>query len=132
MITAVDSCVLLDIAVNDARHGTKSSETFKMARRQGRIIVSECVVSEISPICGSRTEAFLDSLNVHFIPLSKPGALPAGEMFSKYLTRGGKRGRIVADFLIGAHTAKNADRLLTRDAGFLRDYFSSLEIWYPC
>lgn len=29
MITAVDSCVLLDIAVNDARHSAKSSEALK-------------------------------------------------------------------------------------------------------
>lgn len=79
MITAVDSCVLLDIAVNDARHSAKSSEALKKARKQGRVIVSECVVSEISPICGSQTEEFLDSLNIGFVPISKAGSLLAGK-----------------------------------------------------
>lgn len=32
---------------------------------------------------------------------------------------GGKRNRLMADFIIGAYTLRQADRLLTRDRGII-------------
>jgi hypothetical protein len=45
-----------------------------------------------------------------------------------YRKAGGKRDRILADFLIGAHALHEADRLLTRDRGFYRLHFANLVI----
>ena len=47
------------------------------------------------------------------------------------LHRGGKRGRVVPDFLIAAHAQQLADRLLARDRGYYRDYFKQLNLWEP-
>ena len=71
---------------------------------------------------------FLADWQVDFIPSSRESALLAGRNFARYLSRGGRQGRIVADFLIGAHAMLHADRLLARDRGYLRDYFSKLAV----
>ena len=47
------------------------------------------------------------------------------------LQRGGNRSRTVADFLIGAHAMMQCDALVTRDAGFYRDYFKGLKVIVP-
>ena len=44
---------------------------------------------------------------------------------------GGRRQRVVADFLIGAHAQLQAERLLTRDRGFYRAYFTGLCVLDP-
>ena len=77
-------------------------------------------------------EEFLSDWNLEFVPSSRASSLLAGEMFATYLRRRrGKSGRVVADFLIGAHAVVNADRLLARDRGYYRDYFTKLELLEP-
>ena len=57
--------------------------------------------------------------------------MAAGSAFGDYRRAGGARGRVIADFLIGAHASARADRLLTRDRGYYRRYFDGLEIIDP-
>ena len=64
-------------------------------------------------------------------PLSEAAAVMAARAWCRYRARGGRRTRIVSDFLIGAHALSAADRLLTCDRGFYRRYFAGLEVLDP-
>jgi predicted nucleic acid-binding protein len=55
---------------------------------------------------------FLSDWNLTFVPSSQSSAILAGEMFRTYLRRGGKRSRVVPDFLLAAHAQIHAQRLL--------------------
>jgi predicted nucleic acid-binding protein len=65
---------------------------------------------------------------IRVVPLTADHGFTAGLVHAAYRQAGGKRDRILADFLIGAHAQHEADRLLTRDRGFYRRYFSGLRI----
>jgi predicted nucleic acid-binding protein len=68
---------------------------------------------------------------VSFAGIDESAALAAGTAWAAHRRAGGTRSRVIADFLIGAHAAGAADRLLTRDRGFYRRYFESLEVLDP-
>ena len=133
MITAVDTNVLLDILSADRTFGPGSQRTLAQARGEGALIVGEVVLAELSSVYESSAAAgaVLDRLQIDFVPSTFDAAALAGEAWRAYRTRGGPRTRVVADFLVGAHAAMTADRLLTRDRGFYRGSFADLQILDP-
>jgi predicted nucleic acid-binding protein len=132
MITAVDSSVLLDVIFDDPVHSRGSTAAIHQARAEGTLVISECVVAEVGPaLANGRFQDFLSHWDIRFSPSTFESALLAAESFRRCLSRGGRRGRILADFLIGAHAQLHGDRLLARDRGFYRDYFGRLELWDP-
>jgi len=132
MITALDSSVLLDVITDSAMHAEASERCLRQAQAEGVLIISECVVAEIRPAFHDQDFGeFLTDWQLEFVPSSRDSAVLAGEHFARYLRRGGRGGRVLPDFLIGAHALLHADRLLARDRGYLRDYFSKLTLWQP-
>ncbi|MBN2444215.1 MAG: type II toxin-antitoxin system VapC family toxin [Spirochaetales bacterium] len=133
MITAVDSSIILDIIVDDTNFADVSESALRKAHNEGKLIICECVAAEIFPAFHSNNiyTEFLNDWQLDFIPSSLESAELAGGYYKVYLKRGGNVKRVVPDFLIGAHAMLNADRLLTRDRGYMRDYFSNLYIWDP-
>lgn len=130
MLTAVDTCVILDVLTNDPRHADASVAALQQARREGALILGETVLAEIVPaIPKGALHEFMADWQLAFQPSTQQVAELAGEKLRTYLTRGGKAGRVVADFLVGAHAEIHARRLLTRDRGYYRDYFKRLKIW---
>lgn len=73
----------------------------------------------------------MQRLGVGYSSTPLPAALAAGAAWGRYRDRGGRRQRMVADFLIGAHALGCAEQLLTRDRGFYRTYFPKLRVLDP-
>lgn len=132
MVTAVDSSVLLDVLTADPIHENASKTALARAGQLGRLILCETVIAEISPALSKEDlDLFLTECALDFIPHSLSSAKIAGEYFAQYLKRGGKRARVVPDFLIASHALVHADRLLARDRGYYRDYFEQLTLIEP-
>ncbi len=133
MITAVDTNVLVDIFKGDADFGTASADLFRRCLSEGAIIACEVVWAEAGAIFDRHAE-FLEAMEALAIGRSSiehDAALVASHAWRRYRARGGRRERVAADFLIGGHALEQADRLLTRDRGFYRDYFEKLRVLDP-
>ena len=133
MITAVDTNILLDLFGADARFGSRSKEGVRNSLAKGRLVACEVVWAEVAGFFASPAAAreAMGRLGVEFEAVDLETALTASAAWKTYRGRGGRRERVVADFLIGAHALHQADRLLTRDRGFYRTYFSRLKVIDP-
>jgi predicted nucleic acid-binding protein len=130
MISALDSSIILDVITADPQFADSSEALLRRAVTEGKLVIGECVLAEIAPAFKDEEtlREFLSDWGIEFVPSSRDSAILAGLSFARYLSRGGRAGRIVADFLIAAHATLHADRLLARDRGYLRDYFSKLRV----
>lgn len=133
MITAVDTNVLLDIFGADPVFGPRSVRALRSCLREGRLVACEVVWTEVASMFPSPALAreSIERLAVEFSAVGQETALAAATAWKAYRSRGGRRQRVVADFLIGAHAQLQAERLLTRDRGFYRAYFAGLEVLDP-
>jgi len=133
VITAVDTNVLIDIFGADARFGPLSRAALERCSDDGSLVVSDVVWAETVAAFGepAPASAALSTLGVSFRPLTVDSAATAGAAWRAYRQAGGPRARVVADFLVGAHAQVHADRLLTRDRGFYRRYFTELTVLDP-
>ena len=133
MITAVDTSVLLDVFKPDPAHGPASADALRTCIGEGGLIACEIVWAEVAASFPSpqAATAAMGDLGVRYDAMDLPAALEVGTAWRSYRRGGGRRDRLVADFLIGAHAAQRADRLLTRDRGFFRRYFGSVVIVDP-
>lgn len=133
MITLVDTNVLLDIFGADIRFGRASSEHLRRCLKEGAVHACEIVWVETAvafPTSQACKEA-MSVLAIEFSAMTEEAALLAAKVWRQYRKEGGKRERVVADFLIGAHAMSQGNRLLTRDRGFYRKYFHSLNVMDP-
>lgn len=134
MITAVDTSVLIDVLADDPQFGDRSAAAIRGAIARGRLVACDAVWAEVAVGFQSaeRCAEVMAKLRVDFSAMNDASALLAGQTYRTWRQAGGRRKRVVADFVIGAHAQLQADRLLTRDRGYYRRYFGELTVVDPC
>jgi predicted nucleic acid-binding protein len=132
-VIAVDSSVLLDVLTEDPRFAQASEASIGDALSMGDVVICDAVVAEVQTMLDTRDTAMdaLTALGIRYLATTEQAAVRAGHMQRRFRDRGGRRERVVADFLIGAHALLQCSALVTRDAGFFRDYFKGLKVIIP-
>ena len=137
-MVAVDTSVLVDLLGEDAMADAAES-CLRDALALGPVVLCDVVVSEITAGLGHGTEIMdvVEEMGVSYLPVELKSAIRAGEMQRRYKQRLRAAGttvafqRTVPDFIVGAHALLQCRALITRDAGFFRDYFKGLKVIVP-
>ena len=133
---AVDSSVLIDLLGEDPR-ADAAEACLRLALGEGPVVVCEVVVSEVTAGLGSGADVMdtLEDMGILFCAVDQRAAIRAGEMQRKYNQRARVEApvprRTIPDFIVGAHALLQCKALITRDAGFFRDYFKGLKVIVP-
>ena len=135
---AVDTSVLVDY-IGDGPAAEHAEDALRTALSAGPVVACAVVVSEVVAGLGHSDIVMdtLDAVGIAFSPLELRSAVRAGEMQRRYKDRLRRTGeapparRSVPDFLIGAHALLQCQGLITRDAGFFREYFKGLKVIVP-
>jgi predicted nucleic acid-binding protein len=134
VITAVDANVLIDLSVEDPSRAKPAVQALEGCALEGRLVVCEIVLAEFARgfPAGLDPGEWVRDAGIDYDPIREETAVEAGRMQARYEDRTGRMvRRLVADLLVGAHALLQADRLLTRDRGFYRDYFRGLKVIEP-
>ncbi len=133
MITAIDTNILLDILVPNEDFYDASADGLQAGASSGSLVICDIVYAEVCIHFERQRECdgFLESNEIRVQHLTRQAHFLASRAWRTYRKQGGKRTRILADFLIGAHAQTQADRLLSRDRGFYRKLFPSINLHDP-
>lgn len=157
MITAVDTNVLIDTLSGDPEFGKTSLEALSQASAGGSVVICEVVYAELAgqPWADDDLTRYVHSTGLRLLPSTEEVLRRAGAAWIEYARARpvgvvcprcgalnqvtcsgcestlGMRQHLLPDFMVGAHAAVHAGRLLTRDRGYYRRYFPELVLLDP-
>lgn len=123
MITAIDTNILIGLWLPNHAFNQKAEAALGGAAQAGALVITPLVYGELLAAPGKSrlwVDEFLQDVGIEVEwHIEETTWLEAGEAFAAYAQRRRKTGdtprRILADFVIGAHALKQANRLLTAD-----------------
>jgi predicted nucleic acid-binding protein len=136
---AIDTSVLIDL-LGDGAMADAAEACVRDALAGGPVVLCDVVLSEITSGLGHGAEIMdvVEEMGMSYLPVERKSAIRAGEMQRRYKQRLRTLGkedspgqRAVPDFIVGAHALLQCSALITRDAGFFRDYFKGLKVIVP-
>ena len=136
---AVDTSVLIDL-LGEADSADAVEACLREALAHGPVVLCDVVVSEITAGLGHGAEIMdvVEEMGISYLAVERKSAIRAGEMQRRYKERlralnrpADQVQRTVPDFIVGAHALLQCSALITRDAGFFRDYFKGLKVIVP-
>jgi predicted nucleic acid-binding protein len=131
--TLVDSCVILDVALQDPAWQEWSAAALAAAAQQGTLVINPIIYAEVSVGYASVEELddVLRAADFRRVALPYTAGFLAGKAFASYRRAGGTKRSPLPDFYIGAHAAVAGYRLLTRDRARYATYFPRLTLLAP-
>lgn len=133
MITAIDTNILLDVLIPNEQFVDRSLSAIEEASASGSLVVCDPVYAELCSQFLSQPDCdrFLEENRIVVERVSREAMWAASLAWRQYRHRGGRRDRVLADFLVGAHAFIQASCLLSRDRGVYRTYFQDLTLIDP-
>lgn len=125
--------MLIDLLGGDGIWADWSSRTLARYAIERRIVTGPIVLAELARYAeDARALAQIpDCFGIAVEDWSIEASLRAGHAFQRHVGRTGRRGAVLADFLIGGHAEALGAAVLTRDPKLLRRYFPDLALVTP-
>jgi len=129
----VDTNVLVDVFEDDPEWAPWSLQQLRAQSLVHGLAINDVIYAELS-LAFTSFEALdqaVGGLELSLERIPRPALFLAGKAFARYRREGGEKGKVLADFFIGAHAAVAGYPLLTRDPRRYRNYFPGVRLIAP-